>query len=196
MFCHFKVTLAFFLSCRRSRKQITANQRHNSRVETPINLYLGLRLFKNRDKGVIEVMNHLQLCPSYDRLKVLANQMGNLTIDTFERHQVAVGHNFTTNQFTTGGADNIDHNPSSTTAYGSFHGLGITLTQHPNISSEGGDAISHSRISKDTPKALKDLPRFYTTLSTPIDENMIHPDLPPMTNFIFLNFVQMKCRCL
>ena len=33
--------------------------------------------------------------------------------------------------FTTGAVDNIDRDPSSTSAHGSFHGTGISLFEHP-----------------------------------------------------------------
>ena len=36
--------------------------------------------------------------------------------------------------FTSGAIDNIDHNPSSTTAKDSFHGTGISLFQHTSSS--------------------------------------------------------------
>ena len=39
--------------------------------------------------------------------------------------------------FTTAALDNIDHNPSSTTAKLSFHGTEISLFQHPTDSERG-----------------------------------------------------------
>ena len=41
--------------------------------------------------------------------------------------------------FTTSAVDNIDHNPSATTAMSSFHGTGILLFQHPSDDSRGED---------------------------------------------------------
>jgi len=38
---------------------------------------------------------------------------------------------------TTSAVDNIDHNPSSSLAQGSFYGTGISLFQHPNAVNEG-----------------------------------------------------------
>ena len=38
--------------------------------------------------------------------------------------------------FTTAAVDNIDHNPSSTTAPDSLHGAGISLFQHPSFELE------------------------------------------------------------
>ena len=42
-----------------------------------------------------------------------------------------------TNLFTTAAVDNIDHNPSSTTATDSFHGTGMSMFQHPTAENEG-----------------------------------------------------------
>lgn len=39
--------------------------------------------------------------------------------------------------FTTAAVDNIDHNPSSTTAKESFHGTAISLFQHPSFTGVG-----------------------------------------------------------
>lgn len=39
--------------------------------------------------------------------------------------------------FTTAAVDNIDHNPSSSTAKGSFHGTAISLFQHPDYEGDG-----------------------------------------------------------
>ena len=41
--------------------------------------------------------------------------------------------------FTTAAIDNIDHNPSSTTAKESFYGTGVSLFQHPSFAGEGVD---------------------------------------------------------
>ena len=39
--------------------------------------------------------------------------------------------------FKTVAVDNIDHNPSSVTAQGAFHGTGISLFQHPTSDAPG-----------------------------------------------------------
>ena len=38
---------------------------------------------------------------------------------------------------TVGAMDNIDHNPSSTTADSSFHGTGISIIQFPTVNNTG-----------------------------------------------------------
>lgn len=39
--------------------------------------------------------------------------------------------------FTVGALDNLDHNPSSTTAQSSFHGTGISISQFPTSTNPG-----------------------------------------------------------
>ena len=63
--------------------------------------------------------------------------------------------------FTMGALDNIDHNPSSTTAKDSFHGTGISLFQFPSESSMG--RIPKIQLSKNQSKNLQ-LPETYTTV--------------------------------
>ena len=46
-------------------------------------------------------------------------------------------------KFTTAAIDNIDHNPSSTTAKESFHGTGISLLQHPSFA---GEVVDRSTV--------------------------------------------------
>jgi len=72
-------------------------------------------------------MNNLHLCPSYHRMEALSNQLGNIVIDGFES-QAAIGSKSSFGQFTTCAFDNLDHNPSSSTAYGSFYGSALILT--------------------------------------------------------------------
>ena len=69
-------------------------KRHAANVETPLNLYLGFQLFSERCKDLITVLNKLRLCPSYQRIQTLSNQVGNLVIDSFDLHQAAVGIKF------------------------------------------------------------------------------------------------------
>jgi len=157
------LTLSFFY--RKEKKTAKSSQRHAANVETPLNLYLGFRLFSERCKDLITALNNLQLCPSYQRIQTLSNQVGNLIIDSFDSHQAAVGSKFSFGQFTSGALDNLDHNPSSSTAYGSFHGSAISLTQHPHDISNQNE-IKCSSIKEDTPKHLKELPTFYNGIQS------------------------------
>ena len=96
------------------------NQRHINQVETLLKLHLGFRLYSERCKDLITVTNNLHLCPSYQRIKALSNQLRNIVIEAFETHQAAVRSKISLGKFTTSAFDNIDHNPSFSTAYAPF----------------------------------------------------------------------------
>ncbi len=63
--------------------------------------------------------------------------------------------------FTIGALDNLDHNPSNTTAKGSFHGTGITIFQFPTSSNFGEqqDSIRLNVVSNNYK-----LPDSFTTV--------------------------------
>ncbi len=55
----------------------------------------------------------------------------------FEEQKLVCPANLRKGLFTVGALDNIDHNPSATTALGSFHGTGISVFQFPSASNSG-----------------------------------------------------------
>jgi hypothetical protein len=77
--------------------------------------------------------------------------------------------------FTTAAVDNLDHNPSSTTAKDSFHGTAISLFQHTTESSTGAQRIctdtepihSNALTVPDLPKFYSDVPPF--ALKLPVE---------------------------
>ena len=57
--------------------------------------------------------------------------------ERFKEDGVVVPANLHKGLYTVGALDNIDHNPSSTTAVGAFHGCGISLFQFPTRTNPG-----------------------------------------------------------
>ena len=70
--------------------------------------------------------------------------------------------------FTTAAIDNIDHNPSSTTAQDSFHGTGISLFQHPRRGASGVERTTMTALDNSHKRGLDKQPQSYT-------------DVPPVT---------------
>jgi hypothetical protein len=66
--------------------------------------------------------------------------------------------------FTTSAFDNIDHNPSSTTSKGSFHGTGISLFQHPMSNNEGTERQYTTDYNQVTTRELLSLPESFTSV--------------------------------
>ena len=69
--------------------------------------------------------------------------------------------------FTAAGVDNIDHNPSATTACDSFHGTAISLVQHATTSSEGSDCgIPVIEATTESQRKIAQLPEAYTNVQS------------------------------
>ena len=95
----------------------------------------------------------------------------------FEQDQVVCPPKLRNNLFTTTAVDNIDHNPSSTTATDSFHGTGISLFQHSVAYNEG---VSRDIVAIETTtssKAIDSLPQSFTTIP-PLILPLSTPEVP------------------
>ena len=68
------------------------------------------------------------------------NGRGTAVCNRFQQDGVVCPLNLNSGLFTVGALDNIDYNPSSTTAQGSFHGTGISLFQFPSSSVDGAQS--------------------------------------------------------
>ena len=76
----------------------------------------------------------LGLSVSHDRVFSISTDIGNAICQKFHDENLVCPGKLRKGIFTTSAVDNIDHNPSSNTAKGSFHGTGISLLQ--NVSEE------------------------------------------------------------
>lgn len=151
-------------SCIRRREGNTKRQRHNKDRETPLPLYVGLSIHaKTRNRDLIQSLHSLGLCVSYDRVLSISTELGNAACRCFHEENVVCPLNLRLGLFTTAAIDNIDHNPSSTTARDSFHGTGISMFQHATSDMPGTLRrrldISQARTASNT---LAELPESYT----------------------------------
>ena len=140
--------------------------RHNTDKETPLLIYIGLALHSHtRQRSLVDKFYRLGLSISYDRIMQISSDLGNSVCSLYERKQVVCPPKLKRGLFTTGCADNIDHNPSSRTAADSFHGTADSLTQHPNLTSAGIDRDINI-IDPNVPKTkrISELPEAYTNI--------------------------------
>jgi hypothetical protein len=123
-----------FNSIQRQRKNATSQtiHRHNKYRETPSMIYIALKLHATtRKRELVDTFHKMGLCISYGRLLSLSADVVNAVLATYEASGLVCPPKLIKNVFLTGQVDNIDHNPSSTTAKSSFHGTGISMIQHP-----------------------------------------------------------------
>ena len=142
----------------------TSSNRHSLEREPPLPLYVGLSIHAyTRSKKIINQLYQLGISISYDRVDDLMNGLGTAVCSRFQQDGVVCPLNLNYGLFTVGALDNIDYNPSSTTAQGSFHGTAISLFQFPSSSVD--DAQSRPPIT--LPQASErniHLPESYTTV--------------------------------
>ena len=116
----------------------TNSPRHVKGREPPLPLYVGLSLHtQTRSKKSIDTMNKLGLNISYFHVLQIKKQLGIAISKRFMQEGLVCPAILRKGLYTVGVLDNIDHNPSSMTAQGSFHGTGISIFQFPTLSNNG-----------------------------------------------------------
>ena len=153
--------------------------RRNKNRETPVSLYIGLSIHaKTRSRDLIDIMHDLGLCVSYDRVLAISTDIGNAVCSRYQEEQVVCPPNPRHDLFTLAAFDNIDHNPSSTTAHDSFHGTGISLFQHATSEAPGAarECIVIEKTETNT-KSVSALPESYTEIP-PVDVKCDNVPIP------------------
>lgn len=153
----------------RRRRGSTSIQHSKSR-ETPLPIYLGMMIHgRTRKRELIDILFHLGLSISYDRVLEISMDTAISAAQQYESEGVVCPLILRKNLFTTAAVDNLDHNPSSTTAHGAFHGTGISLFQNRETGSDG--IMRHiTQMQPDQclqSKQIPPLPESYITL-TPV----------------------------
>ena len=128
--------------------------------ECPLPIYTALKMHgATRDKSLRDTFYKLGMCISYDRLLSISTAV---TISVSEG--VVCASKLRRGLFTTAVVDNIDHNPSPTSAHDSFHCTAISLVQHPTTEEMGNergiDIFDTTKSS--TSKKISQLPSIYS----------------------------------
>ncbi len=114
------------------KRTSTGKSRHSLEYEPPLPLYIGLNVHtQTRSKKLIMELHALGLSVSYDRILQLENQLATAVTEDIVKKGIVCPAQLRIGLFTLSALDNLDHNPSSTTAKGAYHGTGISLFQSP-----------------------------------------------------------------
>lgn len=116
----------------------TAKDHHSKDHEPPFPLYLGLKIHtQTRSKKLVKCLHRAGLSVSYNRVIEMENSLATAICKCFEKENLVCPANLRKGLFTVGAFDNIDHNPSSTTAKGALHGTAMSVFQFPTLSNPG-----------------------------------------------------------
>ena len=75
----------------------------------------------------MDTLHNLGLCISYNRILDISTELGNKICNHYGVEKAVCPPKLKSGLFTISAVDNVNHNPSSTSAHDSFHGTGISL---------------------------------------------------------------------
>ena len=133
-----------------------------------------------RKRELVDTLSGLGISISYDRVLRISAEMGNGVCQNFLVENAVCPPKLRGDVFTTAAVDNLDHNPSSTTAHDSFHGTGISLIQHPDYDSQGIDRGIVIIGGASNVKAVGRLPAYHTDVQ-PVTSPNKNPSVPAGT---------------
>ena len=101
---------------------------------------------------------------SYTRVLEISAQLGEGVVAQYVEDGVVCPPVLRKKLFATSVVDNIDHNPTATTAKTSFHGTSISIFQHPS-SEQPGEEREPIKLNADmTVKKVPELPDAFTNV--------------------------------
>ena len=168
-------------NCFAKYKEGTDVHRHSKDRETPFAVYMGLYVFaKIRKRQIIEMLHENGLSISYDRVLEISAQLGEAVVAQYVEDGVICPPVLRKQLFTTAAVDNIDHNPTATTAQTSFHGTSVSIFQHPSTENAGDEREPLKLESEMKVKKVPELPEAYTNIRPAyITQN---PNPPPVAS--------------
>lgn len=101
---------------------------------------------------------------SYDRVLQISAQLGEAVVTQYVEDGVVCPPSLRKGLFTTSAVDNIDHNRTATTATTSFHGIVISIFQHPSSDNAGEERGPLKVIEDGKAKRVPELPEAFTVI--------------------------------
>ncbi|KAL0198142.1 hypothetical protein M9458_006682, partial [Cirrhinus mrigala] len=151
-------------NCFAKCKEGAATQRHSRDRETPFPVYIGMSIYaKTRKRHLVEMLHDHGLSIPYNRVLDISAQLGDAVVNRYIEEGLVCPPKLRKGLFCTSAMDNIDHNPSSTTATSSFHGTSISIFQHTSSENQG-EVREPILIKNSSVKKVPELPDSYTNV--------------------------------
>jgi hypothetical protein len=120
-------------------------------------------------------VSDLGVCVSYNRVLCLTTNLANTVCEFYKKQHFVCPPHLLKDVFTVKAVDSLDHNPSSASAKGSFHGTAISFMQHPTPQ----NITHHSTLTMTSNVGKKTtlLPEYYSTVD-PVMLKSAEPSVP------------------
>ncbi|KAJ8364285.1 hypothetical protein SKAU_G00131160 [Synaphobranchus kaupii] len=183
-------------NCYARYKEGAATHRHSKDRETPFPVFMGLTAYaKTRKRLLVEMLHEHGLCISYDRVLEVSAQLGDAAVRIYVKDGVVCPPILRRRLFTTCAMDNIDHNPSATTATTSFHGTSISIFQHPTPDNKGEEReplkLAERKVKRvpELPDSFSNIRPAFFTKKNPPPPKADGPSVPDVTDLPRLQLV-------
>lgn len=151
-------------NCYAKYQEGSPTHRHSKERETPFPVYMGLSVYaQTRQRRLVEKLHEHGIGISYDRVLEISAQLGDATVSQYVEDGIVCPSALRKGLFTTSAMDNIDHNPTATTATTSFHGTSISVFQHPTKENKGEER-GQLKYREQTIKKVPELPEHFTNV--------------------------------
>ena len=152
-------------NCFAKYKEGSTVHRHSKDHETPFAVHTGMHMVvKTRKRQLVDMLHENGLSISYTRVLEISAQLGEAVVAQYVEDRVVCPPVLRKKLFITSAVDNIDHNPTATTAKTSFHGTSISIFQHPS-SEQLGEEREAIKLNADVKvKKVPELPDAFTNV--------------------------------
>lgn len=182
-------------NCFARYKEGSHTHRHSKNRETPFAVYIGMCLFaKTRKRQLIDMLHENGISISYDRVLEISAHLGESVVTQYVSDGVVCPPTLKKKLFTTAAVDNIDHNPTATTAKTSFHGTSVSLFQHPDMEYAGEERQMLKVDSKMKRKTVPELPESFTNVHPAYISGKPNPPSTVITPFPAPNSIQTHLK--
>ena len=138
--------------------------RHSKERKTPFPVFMGMSIYaKTRKKVLVDLLHDHGISILYDRVLEISAQLGHAAVGKYIEEGVVCPSILRKRLFTTAAMDNIDHNPTATTATTSFHGTSMSLFQYPTQADEG-EKREPFQVRDVSVKKVPELPETFTNI--------------------------------
>ena len=123
---------------------------HNTRKKTPLHVAIAVTIHDTcRSKKLINIMNHLGICISYD-MERIDTALANCIITGAGEHRVPVAKSIKSSSVILGAMDNFDHDENSLSGIGGSHNTVLMLFQNTDEQIENeNDDVNNINVIPD-----------------------------------------------
>ena len=132
--------------------------------ETPFPVYMGMSIYTNTRKRILVDMLHEHVISiSHDWVLEISAQLGGCNSQQVRGGWVVCPPVWRKGLFITSAMDNIDHDPTATTATTSFHGTSVSVFLHPT-KDDKGEERGQLKFGQEKVRRVPELPDSFTNV--------------------------------